>query len=82
MLALVTIFLTTFLIAVVAVQLYRAMAGWQGFRQTVVGRGNKATRTTLKSQMGYITLMAPSQKKAKSVRLRSPKDGFKTPWGW
>jgi cytochrome c oxidase assembly protein Cox11 len=82
MLALVTIFLTTFLIAFVAVHLYRAVAGWQGLKQAVVGRENKATSTTLKAQMGFITLMGPSRKKAKSVRLRSPKDGIKAPWGW
>ena len=82
MLALIAIFLSTFLIAVIAVRLYRALAGWQGFRQVVVGRDKKTTRMTLKAQMGYITLMAAPRQKAKAVRLRNPKDGIKAPWGW
>ena len=82
MLALVTIFLGTFLIALVVVRLYRAVAGWQGFKQGVVGREGKASRMTLKAQMGYITLLSASRQEAKSVRLRSPKGGIKAPWGW
>jgi len=82
MLALISIFLGTFLIAAIAVRLYRAVAGWQGFRQVLVGREKKTTRTTLKAQMGYITLMAAPRQKARAIRLRSPKGGIKTPWGW
>lgn len=82
MLALIAIFLSTFLVAIIVVRAYRAVAGWQGFRQVVVGRDKKTTRMTLKAQMGYITLMAKPRQKARAVRLRSPKDGIKKPWGW
>jgi len=82
MLALVTIFLFTFLVAFIAVRLYRVVAGWQGFRNPVVEQQSKPSRMSLKAQLGFISLISEPKQKAKLVRLRSPKNGIKAPWGW
>ena len=83
MLALVTIFLATLLISVVAIWLYRTVTGWKGFNQAVVARRGPAVRMKLKAQQGYISLIsAPSLQKAKQVRLRRSTGTIKAPWGW
>ena len=82
MLALVTIFLCTFLISFVAVRLYRALAGWQGFRRPVVEQQGKPSRMSLKAQLGFISLISEPKQKARAVRLRSHKSGIRAPWGW
>jgi len=82
MLELVTIFLFTFLTAFIAVRLYRALAGWQGFRRPLVGRQDKSSHMSLKAQLGFIALISEPRQKAKAVRLRSPIYGIKAPWGW
>ena len=83
MLALVTIFLATLLISVVAIWLYRTVTGWKGFNQAVVARRGPAVRMKLRAQQGYISLIsAPSLQKAKPVRLRISTGTIKAPWGW
>ena len=82
MLDLVTHFLFTFLTAIIAVRLYRALAGWQGFRQPLVGHQNRPSHMSLKAQLGFISLISEPRQKAKAVRPRSPKNGIKAPWGW
>lgn len=82
MLDLVTMFLITFLIAFIAVRFYRAVDGWQGFRQPLVGQQNKPTSMSLKAQLGFISLISEPKQKAKTVRLRSHRNGIKAPWGW
>jgi len=82
MLDLVTHFLFTFLIALIAVRLYRAVSGWQSFRRPVVEQQNKPSRMSLKAKLGFLSLISESKQKAKVVRLRSPKNGVKAPWGW
>jgi len=83
MLALVTIFLTTLLISVVAIWLYRTVAGWKGFNSAVIARRGPAVRMKLRAQQGYISLIsAPSRQKAKPVRLRRSTGTIKAPWGW
>ena len=76
MLDLVTLFLITFSVAFIAVRFYRAIVGWQGFRQPLVGQQNKP------SKMSLTSLISEPKQKAKTVRLRSPKNGVKAPWGW
>ena len=82
MLELVTIFLITFSAAFVIVRFYRAVDGWQGFRQPLVGQQNKPSKMSLKSQLGFMSLIFEPKQKAKTVRLRSPKNVVKAPWGW
>ena len=82
MLELVTIFLFTFLIAFVVVRFYRAVAGWQGFRQPLVGQQNKPSNMSLKTQLGFISVIFEPRQKAKPVRFRSSIIGIKAPWGW
>ena len=76
MLALVTIFLITFSAAFITVRFYRALDGWQGSRQTLGGQQNKP------SKMSLTSLISEPKQKAKTVRLRSPKNGVEAPWGW
>ena len=82
MLALVTIFLFTFVVSVAVVWMYRKISGWHGFKQNVVGRNRPTVRMKLRAQQGYISLILPKRKKIKKLKLRSPKGGIKTPWGW
>jgi len=85
MLALVAIFLTTFLIAAGAIWLYRLIFSWKGATYRLVGR-SRTTMMKLSAQQGYITL-APRSKKtsqtpARVVKLRTVPGGVRAPWGW
>ena len=80
MLALVTIFLATLLISLVAIWMYRTVAGWKGFNQAVVARRGPAVRMKLRAQQGYISLIA--SQKARPVRLPRSTGTIKAPWGW
>ena len=86
MLALITIFLATFLVAVTVIWLYRSIAGWQGFTDSVQGRKtqtkNPRPNMKLSAQQGFISMFSSSREAARSKKLRSPKDGIKAPWGW
>ena len=86
MLALVALFLTTFLIAAAAVWLYRLIFSWKGANHRLVGRPRTTMAMKLSAQQGYITL-APKLKKtsqtpARVVKLRTVRGGVKAPWGW
>ena len=80
MFALVTILLITFSAAFITVRFYRAVEGRQGSRQLLVGQQNKPSKLSLKAQLGI--LISEPKQKAKAVRLRSPENGVKAPWGW
>jgi hypothetical protein len=82
MLDLVKIFLITLSAAFIAVRFYRAVDGWQGFRQPLVGQQNKPSKISLKAQLGFISLIFEPKQKGKTVRLRSATNGVKAPWGW
>ena len=82
MLELVTIFLVTFSAAFIIVRFYRALDGWQGFRQPSAGQKNKPSKMSLKGQLGFMSLIAEPKQKARTVRLPGPKNGVKAPWGW
>ena len=85
MLALVTIFLATLLIAFAVVWLYRLVFGWKGANTRVVGRKRSSTMK-LSAQQGYITLAPQSNKTSRApaqiVKLRTVRGGVKAPWGW
>ena len=86
MLALVFIFLATFLLATLAVRLYRLLFGWVNRRTIVVGRQRRTTMMKLSSQQGYISLLPESlkskQQPVRSIVLNKSKGGIKAPWGW
>ena len=82
MLELVTILLITFSAAFITVRFYRGVNGWQGFRQPFERQQNKPSKTSLKAQLGFLSLIFEPKQKAKIVRLRGPKNGVKAPWGW
>jgi len=72
----------TFLISFLAVRFYRIIAGWSGFRGNILGKSNSAMMMTVKTQQGFITLNPKSEDRVRRIRLRSPKGGIKSPWGW
>ena len=80
MLALVTILLITFSVAFITIRFYRAVDGLQGSRKQLVGQQNKPSKMSLKAQLGL--LFSEPNQKARTVRLRSPENGVKAPWGW
>ncbi len=87
MLALVTILLTTLLVAVVAVALYRFIFGWKGSKRSTTGNP-RFSMMKLNAQQGYIALTQRSQKKARQVPARrvakrsAARGGLRAPWGW
>jgi len=82
MLALVSIFLTTLLIATTAVWIYRTISGWHGFNEAVFGRSGTTMQMTISAQQGFITLNPAPRDRVRRIKLRSPKGGLKAPWGW
>ncbi len=88
MLALVTIFLATLLIAVVSIRLYRAVSGWQGVNSVVVARRRRTTGAKLRPQQGFVSLkglisqFATARPRIKTVKLRNTTGTIKAPWGW
>ena len=87
MLALFAIFLVTLLIAMVTIQIYRAVSGWQGFNSVVVAR-RRTPGAKLRPQQGFVSLkglisqFATARPKIKSVKLRKSTGTIKAPWGW
>lgn len=86
MLALVTIFLATFMIAILAVWIYRLLFGLVNRNTAVVGRQRRTTMMKLSSQQGYISLVPGSlkttQQPARRIVLNKSRGGIKAPWGW
>jgi len=82
MLALVTIFLITLAVSATTVWLYRRISGWHGFTESVVGRSRPVSRMKIGLQQGFISMASRPGEQARSVRLRGPRGGIKTPWGW
>ena len=82
MLTLITVFLSTLIIAAIAVSLYRLVSYWRGFNKPIAGILENTTRIRPQVQQGFKTLTAFSRGSAKPKKLRSPKDGIKSPWGW
>ena len=82
MLAIVTIFLVTFITSVTAIWVYRKVSGWSGFSESLVGRPRASARTKIGAQNGFISLYARHNKGAKQVKLRGYRKNIKTPWGW
>ena len=82
MLALITILLSTLIIAAIAVSLYRLVSYWRGFNKPIAGILENTTRISSQVQRGFMTLTASSRGSAKHKKLHSPKGGIKSPWGW
>jgi hypothetical protein len=81
-LVLITIFLITLTVDATAVWLYRLVSKWHGFNQPIVGYSGNTTLIKLQAQQGFVSLTSSFRDGAKHKKLRSPKGGFKTPWGW
>jgi hypothetical protein len=81
-LALITVFLSTLIIAAIAVSLYRLVSYWHGFNKPIAGILENTTRIRPQVQQGFKTLTASSRGSAKHKELRSPKGGIQSPWGW
>ena len=79
MLLYITLFLITLIISTIAIWGYRRVHKQQGFKQNVMANPVTATRPILKAQQGFLSL---SRESAKHKSLRSPKGGYKAPWGW
>ena len=88
MLALITIFLVTLAIAMITIQIYRAISGWQGFNSVVVARRRMTPGAKLRPQQGFVSLkglisqFATARPKIKTVKLRKSTGTIKAPWGW
>ena len=92
MLALVTVFLATALISLIAIWIYRKMFAWNDGSSVVVAKRGKTAKMKLKPQHGFVSifkstrakrpLRQPLRRKVKSARLRNTTGTIKAPWGW
>jgi hypothetical protein len=73
MLTLIAIFSVTFIVSASAIWVYRKLSVWHGFTETLEDRPQSKTRMKISAQQG---------KKAKNVKLSSPKGIIRGPWGW
>jgi hypothetical protein len=73
MLTLIAICLVTFIVSASVLWAYRKLSVWHGFTETLEDRPQSKTRMKIGAQQG---------KKAKNVKLRSPKGKIEDPWGW
>jgi hypothetical protein len=71
MLALVTIFLVTILISLVAVWIYRKLFAWEGSSSVVAARRGKTAKMKLKPQRGFVSLFKSSKAKKPTSRGHS-----------
>jgi len=78
----VSLFLVVFLTAAIAVFVYRLVSNSQCFKRIVIDIPGITRWMGGKVRQGLLLLSSASRERAKQVTLRSPKDGFKTPWGW
>ena len=82
MLALIAIFLTTLVISATAVWLYRRLSSWGGISTSLVGSTRPTSRKKIGLQQGFVSFVSKPRNQVKTVKLRVPRGGIKTPWGW
>ena len=87
MLALVSLFLATFVVASIVIWLYRMFFGVQNYEGSTVMRNRSGSTMKLSSQQGYISLSRKSakdvrKKKAQPKNVRVASGANKVPWGW
>ena len=82
MLALITILLSTLIIAATTVSLYRLVSYWRGFNKPTAGILDETSRIKPQVQRESMKLTTSSKGGAKHEKLRSSKGGIKSPWGW
>lgn len=90
MLALVSMFLATFVISAIVIWVYRIFFGVQNYEGRTVGKKRAGGTMKLSAQQGYISLRRKSDKQTRrsSARTVKPKarrvaaGGNKVPWGW
>jgi hypothetical protein len=73
MLTLIAICLVTFIVSASAIWAYRKLSVWHGFTETLEDPPQSKTQMKIRAQQG---------KKAKNVKLSSPKGKIRAPWGW
>ena len=76
MLLYIALFLITLIISIIAVWIYLSADHRRRFEQTMM---DSTTQALLKTKGGVKSLTRES---AKHKTLRSPKGGYKAPWGW
>lgn len=86
MLVLVSLFLTTFLVAAIAVWSYRLIFGSKGLNRKMAARPDVAMTAKLETQKGFFTFAPRLRDKlltpARPVKLHAAKGGLRAPWGW
>lgn len=92
MLALVSLFLLTFMIAAAVIWLYRLVFGVQNYEGSTVGKSRARNTIVVNSQKGFLSFLrkpvkpsrtVKSSRTVKASRKLSPASGKnKVPWGW
>ena len=92
MLALVTMFLLAFMVAVAAIWLYRQVFGVQNYEGRTVGGKRGGNTVTLAAKKGFFSFKRKTAKPSRTARSSrtikarpklSPASGKnKVPWGW
>jgi hypothetical protein len=91
MLALVSLFVGAFVVAVCAIWLYRVMFGVQNYQTRTVGKKRSSSAMKPSAKQGFFSLKRKSAKKAQAPKaqiskarpqLRAANGANKVPWGW
>ena len=78
----VSLFLVVFMTGVIVVFVYRWLANARSFTRIEIDGSALAAWVSRKIRQGLKMLDPANRERVKQVKLRTPKDGFKTPWGW
>ncbi len=78
----ISLFLVVFVPAAIAVLMYRWLSNSQSVKRIEIGIPALTAWFRSKIRQGMMMLTTASRERVKQVTLRTPKDGFKTPWGW
>jgi len=78
----VSLFLFVFMPAAITVFLYRWLSNAPVFKRFEIDIPAITAWIRRKIRQGSNLFGSASRERVKQVKLRTPKDGFKTPWGW
>ena len=82
MLVLISIFLLSLAVSLVAVLMYRLVLSLHSHVQRQVDKPPLVSWMKLATQQGLTSFLSAPQEKAKVAKLNRSRDDIKKPWGW
>jgi hypothetical protein len=82
MLLYISLLLMMIIVIATAVCLYRLLYNRQLFKQIKIDFAAIPKWIEYEVRQGLLALRSVSRERARQVKLRAPKGGIKSPWGW